>query len=221
MGDPLPAKRRALRPGTEGPRTEGPCTERIGTERLGTERWVDEYGDYLFRYALSRLGEPNAAEEVVQETFLAGIRHYAQFRGEGSEQAWLLGILKRKIIDLIRARQRSGALGGADEENDASDQLFDANGNWNSAAQRFASPDQRLSNQELWEIVRGCIRQLPKGQADVFVLSVMEEMDSDDICRELSITPANLWVRLHRARLRLASCVGARWADPKEVRNVQ
>ena len=43
--------------------------------------WVDEYGDFLFRYANSRLRDPNAAEEVVQETFLAGVRYSAQFAG--------------------------------------------------------------------------------------------------------------------------------------------
>jgi RNA polymerase sigma-70 factor (TIGR02943 family) len=197
-------------------------TANMGQNRVRQEQWVDEYGDYLFRYAFSRLNESNAAEEVVQETFLAGLRHRAQFRGAGSERAWLLGILKRKIIDLIRARQRAGAIGGDDSEreaSDATDQLFDAEGNWSTTAQRFASPEQRLSNQELWQIVRGCLKHLPKGQADVFVLSVMEDMDSDEICQELSISPANYWVRLHRARLRLASCVAAKWVDPKETQN--
>ena len=59
---------------------------------------------------------------------------------------------------------------------------------------------------------------LPSNQADVFMLSVMEEMDSEEICQELSITPSNLWVRMHRARLGLAKCVGAKWFDSGEVR---
>jgi RNA polymerase sigma-70 factor (ECF subfamily) len=70
---------------------------------------------------------------------------------------------------------------------------------------------------ELWQVVRECLRNLPQGQADVFTLSVMEEMDTDEICSELDITPANLWVRMHRARLGLARCVGARWHDHKQV----
>ena len=68
--------------------------------------WVDEYGDFLFRYANSRLRDPNAAEEVVQETFLAGVRYSAQFAGKSSELGWLTGILKRKIIDFVRARNK-------------------------------------------------------------------------------------------------------------------
>ena len=74
--------------------------------RIDPNEWVDEYGDYLYRYAYSRLRDPNAAEEAVQETFLAGIRYYEQFSGKGSEQAWLLGILKRKIVDYVRRRNK-------------------------------------------------------------------------------------------------------------------
>ena len=65
---------------------------------------------------------------------------------------------------------------------------------------------------ELSEVVQECLKDIPKGQADVFVLSVMEEMDSDSICEQLSITPSNMWVRMHRARLGLAKCVSAKWA---------
>lgn len=183
-------------------------------ERIPPDLWVDQYGDYLFRYALARLQNENAAEEVVQETFLAGVRAHSQFRGQGSEQAWLLGILKRKIVDWIRVRRKHATLGGQNDDDVQSD-LFDDDGNWNTSP-RFPSPEQGLSNKELWQVVQGCIKTLPKGQADVFVLSVMEELDSDEICRELSITPSNFWVRLHRARLRLANCVSSRWATDEE-----
>ena len=46
---------------------------------IDPELWVDEYGDYLYRYAYSRLRDANAAEEAVQETFMAGIRYQNQF----------------------------------------------------------------------------------------------------------------------------------------------
>ena len=59
--------------------------------------WVEQHGDYLYRYAYSRLRDSNAAEEVVQETFLNGIKYQAQYSGKGTQQAWLLGILKHKI----------------------------------------------------------------------------------------------------------------------------
>ncbi len=175
------------------------------------ERWVDEYGDYLYRYAWSRLRDETAADEVVQETFLAGIRFQDRFTGEGAERAWLLGILKRKLIDYIRMRNRYDRDGSYEDTNDPSAQLFDQKGNWRADSFAADTPDGQLESKEIWDVVRNCLQHIPKGQADVFLLSVMEEMDSDQICSELDISPSNLWVRLHRARLALAKCVGARW----------
>lgn len=181
--------------------------------KLDPEQWVPVYGDYLYRYALSRLRDNAAAEEVVQETFVAGVRYQGQYAGTGSERGWLLGILKRKIIDYVRARSRHSPERRFAENKDPTDELFDENGRWKKGVLPDLSPDRNMSAQELWAIVRDCLEHLPKSQADVFVLSVMEEMDTAAICRHLNITPSNLWVRLHRARLGLAKCVGAKWYE--------
>ncbi len=180
------------------------------------EFWVDQYGDYLYRYAYSRLRDTNSAEEVVQETFLAGIRNQTQFAGRGSQRGWLLGILKRKIIDFVRRRNKHDRASGFDDP-DPSVQLFDENGNWRKDILPASEGERAIESRELWDVVQDCLSFLPSGQADVFVLSVMEEMDSQQICKELNITPSNLWVRLHRARLGLAKCVGARWFSDEKV----
>lgn len=195
---------------------ESPPPEFSGPDSAGLDPsgWVDQHGDYLFRYAFSRLRDANAAEEVVQETFLAGIRFQDRYNGRGAERAWLLGILKRKLVDYVRMRARFDRDGISHDGGDPTAHLFDAHGNWKTGAFRFELPDQSIESRELWDVVRNCLSHLPAGQADVFVLSVMENMDSDQICRELDITPSNLWVRLHRARLALARCVAARWFEP-------
>jgi RNA polymerase sigma-70 factor (ECF subfamily) len=181
-----------------------------GDRRIDPSQWVDTYGEFLFRYAMSRLRDSNAAEEVVQETFLAGVRFHQQYSGHGSEQGWLTGILKRKIVDHVRARmRRSGtrSLGDADP----SDLLLDNNGGGNTNATSWSpAPNAKIELAELWGVVKDCLQTLPVGQADVFTLSVVEEMGSDEVCNQLAITPANFWVRMHRARLSLAKCVGSR-----------
>ncbi|MEL7498706.1 MAG: sigma-70 family RNA polymerase sigma factor [Planctomycetota bacterium] len=184
------------------------------------QQWVQQYGDYLFRYANARLRDANAAEEVVQDTFLNGIRYHEQYSGAGTERAWLLGILKRKIIDFVRKRNRQQRVGQYEDDHDPTNQLFDAKGNWNKTAIPWSVPPERpIESSELWQIVKDCLTHLPSGQADVFTLSVMEGMDSDEICDTLSITPSNLWVRMHRARLGLAKCVGSKWFSADEVSN--
>lgn len=182
------------------------------------EFWVDEYGDYLYRYAFSRLRDTNAAEEVVQETFLSGIRFQQKFTGAGTERAWLLGILKRKIVDHVRRRSRYDRDGVSDDSSDPSAALFNHQGNWRDGSFP-ALPDDQVASLELWDVVKDCLKNIPTGQADVFVLSVMEEMGADEICKELGISQSNLWVRLHRARLALAKCVGSKWHVDQKVEN--
>lgn len=189
--------------------------------KLDPELWIDEYGDYLYGYAYSRLRDANAAEEVVQETLVAGVRYQHQFAGKGSERGWLLGILKRKIVDFVRLRSKHGREGSLEDQHDPTLHLFDKNGRWKKGALPDMSPDRGLQTQELWQVVRDCLSQLPQNQADVFMLSVMEEMDSDEICRQLNITPSNLWVRLHRARVGLAKCVGSKWFQEEVPQNVK
>src|SRR5277367_5559751 len=86
------------------------------------EQWVDLYGDYLFKYALARLRDPNKAEDAVQETFLAAIKGGKSFRGRSAEKYWLVGVLKNKIYDDFRRRSRETSFTDlefySDEESD-------------------------------------------------------------------------------------------------------
>ena len=186
-------------------------TAKANNKALNPTTWVDQYGDYLFRYALSRLRDGDAAEEVVQETFVAALRHVDQYEAKGSERAWLLGILKRKIIDLVRARNRTTSL--ADEDsNDPAEALFDRNGSWQKHIRSAGyAPLDSLEREEFWRILRGCLDGLPGRQADVFVLREMDDQGTEEICKELEITPSNLWVILYRARLQLSNCMKSRW----------
>ena len=70
------------------------------------ENWVDEYGDYLYRYALSRVKDPIIAEDLVQETFLAALKARHNFQGRSTARTWMIAILKHKIVDYIRQKVR-------------------------------------------------------------------------------------------------------------------
>jgi RNA polymerase sigma-70 factor (ECF subfamily) len=178
---------------------------------LDPSAWVDHHGEYLYRYALSRLRDGEAAEEVVQQAFLAALQHTDQFAGKGSERAWLLGILKRKIVDFIRQRRRSTTLAD-DDASDLSRALFDRNGSWKPELRSAGyQPLDSLEREEFWRILRGCLDTLPSRQADVFVLREMDDRSTEEICKDLEITASNLWVLLYRARLRLSNCMKSRW----------
>src|SRR5687767_14568300 len=91
-------------------------------QRCDPERWVDEHGDYLFKFALARLRDAAKAEDMVQETFLAALKGAERFAGRSAERSWLAGILKHKILDHFRKASRESSFTDldfyADEESD-------------------------------------------------------------------------------------------------------
>ena len=185
--------------------------KQLGSPRSGPSTWVELYGDFLYRYAFSRLRDGDAAEEAVQETMVSALKNVDQFAGRGSEQAWLLGILKRKILDFFRRRSRN-PINLNEESPDISEMLFDENGSWKKEIRSAIRQSlDSLDRQDFWQILKTCMKTLPVRQADVFTLRAMDERTAEDICKELEITSTNYWVILHRARLQLSSCMSQRW----------
>jgi RNA polymerase sigma-70 factor (TIGR02943 family) len=171
--------------------------------------WVDEYGDYLFRYAILRERDRQLAEDLVQETFLAALRARDSFRGDSSPQTWLIGILKRKLIDRLRGQQRR-SLNEAGEV-DIAQTLFNRHGKWRSDPGRWVRPETNLQRQEFWEALYRCLSRLPKRMSAAFRLREVEQLESEKVCATLEVSSGNLNVLLHRARLGLSHCLGLDW----------
>lgn len=174
--------------------------------------WVDEYGNYLYHFALSRLRNTTDAENVVQETFLAALKARSSFSGKSSERTWLIGILKHKIIDTLRKGYREKPVTDLQKNEEAIDQYFDRAGHpKKDLAHWIPQPDELLEKKEFWKVFYKCSEKLPKTAADAFVLREVEKMESNEICAILNITLSNLWVLLHRARLQLRECLEINW----------
>jgi len=105
-----------------------PETQRSPKAKPDVNRWVDQHADVLFRYALQRVRRRDVAEDLVQETFLAALQAKGKFAGQSSEQTWLVGILRHKIVDYIRRTTQARAA-KQDAEDDTSEQAcFKKNG---------------------------------------------------------------------------------------------
>ncbi len=61
-----------------------------------------------------------------------------------------------------------------------------------------------------------CLEKLPPNTARVFMMREVMELESDEICKELSITPTNLWVIMYRARMSLRECLEQNWFASKQ-----
>ena len=180
------------------------------------EDWVSQHGDYLFRYAMVKLRDEHLAEDAVQETLLAALQGYKNFSGESTEKTWLVGILKHKIVDLIRKKVREPTLINVDEpmefsQDEVSGSMFDDTGHWVTPCQDWGNPDKVLEQKRFWEVLTACLKRLPPQLAMLYSLREISGMDTEEICKELNITSTNSWVMLHRARLGLKQCFELNW----------
>ncbi len=189
-------------------------TEESPSRQASTiESWVDEHADYLNCFASLRVRDAHVAEELVQETFVAALKAVASFRGDSSPRTWLVGLLRHKIADHFRklSRERTVENIGTD---DTIDSWFDKKGMWlKKPADVVFDPTDFAHREGFWAAFEGCLQGLPNRLAEAFVLRVLDEMDSENVCKVLSVTPTNLWVMLHRARGRLRSCLEANWFE--------
>ena len=176
--------------------------------------WVDRYGDALLRFAVGRVTSRELAEDLVQETFLAAFRYQSQFDGKSTFGTWLVAILRRKIVDYHRKSGRSPDLDA--ESLVAVGDPFTAKGKWtNSSAKWQMTPKDLAENTEFWEVFHGCMSNLPVHLAQAFHMRELAMVTVDEASRQTGITPENLAVRLHRARLLLRHCLEKRWFQRK------
>lgn len=181
------------------------------------ERWVDEHGDYLFKFALSRLRDESRAEDAVQETFLAALKGGKSFAGRSAEKSWLTGILKNKIYDHYRKAGRETSFTDLqfydDEESDRFVNEGLGKGGWihESGPQDWGNTGESADNELFWKTYRDCAGKLPEKVATVFNLREVDDVDSKKICTMLGISESNLWVMLHRARMALRRCLETNW----------
>jgi RNA polymerase sigma-70 factor (TIGR02943 family) len=173
--------------------------------------WVDQYADYLFNYAVSRVSDAEIAKDLVQETFFAGLKSAKNYKGDAAERTWLIAILKRKVIDHYR---KINSNKGKAEVRMTYNTSSETEGDW--LEEQVADPlsvleNSEIENEELGMAIQECISKLPKKQSLVFTMKTVQGMSTEDICNELDINPSNLWVMIHRARTTLMDCLNQNW----------
>lgn len=179
--------------------------------KIDPNKWIDLYSDYLYNYTITRVSDKDLSKDLVQDTFLAGLKSMKNFKGEASERTWLVSILKRKIIDYYR---KINSNKGKAEVRMNYSSSSEYEGDW--LEERVADPfdktaEDTIENSELGMVIHNCINKLPKKQATVFKMKTLQGFDTEAICNELEITPSNLWVIIHRARMAMAACMEKNW----------
>lgn len=175
-------------------------------------KWVELYGDYLYRYALSRLRDPSVAEDCVQETLLAGIQNLNKLDGRQDLKFWLRAVMRNKIIDVFRSRERQPNRDLGEDGEILDSALFKYTGIASIFPEAWKfDPRKQTEHAEFRKIFRQCLDNLKEPMREAFELRMVEGLDAKEVCKVMRIEPNHLWVLLHRARKDLKKQLEKNW----------
>jgi RNA polymerase sigma-70 factor (ECF subfamily) len=171
----------------------------------------------LLRFAMLQLRNEAQAEDVVQDALIAVLEKPERFAAQSSLRTYVTGIMKHKIIDVLRASGRVRQIETAEDqsEDDAIDALFAADGHAREIPRRWGDPDATLEQKDFFRVMELCLEKLPAKTARIFMMREWLELETDEICKELGISATNAWVMLYRARIRLRECLDLNWFGNK------
>jgi RNA polymerase sigma-70 factor (ECF subfamily) len=180
--------------------------------REAVETLIADQRPFLLRLARSQLGS-TSAEDAVQDTLLAAWRGADEFRGASAIRAWLVAILRFKIIDQVRANRRHCVrIEAPDIEQEVDegqfDPLFDDRGQWaDQPAEWYPDASVDVAQRQLLRLLQACLGRLPRNTSRIFLMREYLGFDTQEICRETGFTSVNVRALLYRARMGLRSCL--------------
>ncbi len=185
------------RPTTE-PDADGPPAMDWGSTLAVNERW-------LRRVVASRLDEPQAVDEVMQDVALAAVSNRSPLRDPARAAVWLYRLAVRHVlIYRRRSGRRRGLIGRYAARQDQRD------------ADPAGSPLAWLVRDERQRLVQDALRRLPVRDADLLLLKYAEGLTARELSERLGVTVATVEARLHRARGRLREELSRLSADLEE-----
>ncbi len=163
----------------------------------------DQHRSAMLRFARRKIRDEALAEDAVQEALASAIASAGSFQGQSAVRTWLIGILNHKIQDTYRREGRYVHLYGPEvEDDDLMDQL--ASQHQPSGGEYGDDPLALVAHRRMIEALNVAVEELPATLRQVFKMQVVDGTGTEQVCASLGITEANCWVRLHRARKRLA-----------------
>ncbi len=179
--------------------TEMECMRRVAKgDAAAFGDLVKTHQAALHRYALSLCKDASAAEDVLQETFLAAFRGAENFRGEAAIRTWLLTITRNSAFRF--GRKRSGeprAFENVSELENLSE--LGAAAGWGVSE----TPEFHVLQGEQKNRLDEALKKMSEGDREVLILRDLEELSSQQVAEVLEVSDAAVRTRLHRARLRL------------------
>jgi RNA polymerase sigma-70 factor (ECF subfamily) len=171
---------------------------------------IDRYHSSLLRVAMSYVATREAAEDVVQETWMGVIAGIDRFEGRSSLKTWVFRILINRAKTTGMREHRSVPFSSLDGDGDDKEPSVDPSrfqtgnrwaGYWSAPPQSWEGiPEDRLLSGETQRVVNDAIAGLPAMQRAVIALRDVRGFTAQEACEALGLTEGNQRVLLHRAR---------------------
>lgn len=194
--------------------------EHANAKRKVTSEDLLGHGNALLRYALTRVGDKETAEDLVQDTLVTAVAKVSDFAGTSTMRTWLIGILRHKILDHYRWKKRHPGDQPNHEDSSGGEEepWFTTLGAWNldpnvGLEVLDGDPARELERSQLRAALQFCVDHLPKSLHRVFVLRELEALEPDEACEAAGISRDSLAVFLYRARQSLRACLQKKWVD--------
>ena len=167
----------------------------IAGDQAEFARLVDEYSSPIYRLSLRMLGNPQDAEDVLQNTFINALTHIKSFEGRSSLSTWLYRIASNEALMLIRKKKPEVNLDDIEDNDNVEDVKPTQFADWS------ALPEDELLSVEGKGFLDESIRALPESLRIVFLLRDIEGLSIKETADALDLTETNVKTRLLRARL--------------------
>jgi RNA polymerase sigma factor (sigma-70 family) len=152
----------------------------------------DRYAVALYAYCRSLLREPEDAADVVQDTFLIATSKLGALRDPGKLRPWLYAVARNECLRRLRSGEATAPLDEAADTPTGAPDVGDA-----------------AEQEELRQLIMAAIDGLNRGERDVIELSLLHELDGDDLADALGVTRNHAHALLSRARSQLERSLGA------------
>jgi RNA polymerase sigma-70 factor (ECF subfamily) len=182
----------------------------LGGDEAAFDEFFADYFPRLFRFAVLRLRDPDAAEDIVQTSLMAAMRHLGSWRGEASLFTWLCTICRREIAAWQKRTSRRVIMSIEDDDKSLRGAL-------DSIGAAAEAPDARLVREDTGRTVQLALDHLPPRYSRALEWKYLEELSVDDIAGRLQCTPKAAESLLTRARTAFRDAFAAVQAAGKKV----
>ena len=189
---------------------------------------VDRYSRAMIRVAMAYVPTRAAAEEAVQDTWIAVLRGIDGFEGRASLKTWVFRILANVAMRAGARERRSVPFSALADAEDTGEPSVDPArflpadherfpGHWALMPARWPTPEEGLLAGETREVIARAIAELPVAQRTVIGLRDVEGWSSEDVCEALEVSAGNQRILLHRARSRVRNAIEAYYGAVEEI----